>query len=99
MCLTQVIRLKNCSTSFKGWHSWKRDIDTLAELNAILSDADIKTEDLQSAFATLLEEMHLYLLIHLRRFTILQFLTWVQDANNGGQRNIGTRQFSTSIYN
>lgn len=71
------------------------DIDTLAELNAILSDADIiKTEDLQSSIDTLKGNAPLAGNTLEKLYNLLQPIlsAWVQDGNNAGAiKSIGTR--------
>jgi hypothetical protein len=71
------------------------DIDTLAELNAILSDADlIKTEDLQNAIATLKGNAPVVADTLEKIYNLLQPIlsAWVQDGNNvGATKSIGTK--------
>jgi hypothetical protein len=71
------------------------DIDTLAELNAILSDADIiKTEDLQSSIDTLKGNAPLAGNTLEKLYNLLQPIlsAWVQDGNNvGATKSIGTK--------
>jgi hypothetical protein len=71
------------------------DIDTLAELNAILSDADIiKTEDLQSSIDTLKGNAPLAGNTLEKLYNFLQPIlsAWVQDGNNvGATKSIGTK--------
>ena len=71
------------------------DIDTLAELNAILSDADIiKTEDLQSSIDTLKGNAPLAGNTLEKLYDLLQPIlsAWVQDGNNVGvTKSIGTK--------
>ena len=71
------------------------DIDTLAELNAILSDADlIKTEDLQNAIATLKGNAPVVADTLKKIYNLLQPIlsAWVQDGNNvGATKSIGTK--------
>lgn len=71
------------------------DIDTLAELNAILSDADIiKTEDLQSSIDTLIGNAPLAGNTLEKLYNLLQPIlsAWVQDGNNVGiTKSIGTK--------
>jgi len=71
------------------------DIDTLAELNAILSDADlIKTEDLQSAIATLRGNAPVVADTLEKIYNLLQpvLTAWVQGGNNvGSSKSIGTK--------
>ncbi len=71
------------------------DIDTLAELNAILSDADIiKTEDLQSSIDTLKGNAPLAGNTLEKLYNLLQPIlsAWVQDGNNvGATKPIGTK--------
>ena len=71
------------------------DIDTLAELNAILSDADIiKTEDLQSSIDTLKGNAPLAGNTLEKLYNLLQPIlsAWVQDGNNAGvTKSIGTK--------
>ncbi len=71
------------------------DIDTLAELNVILSDADlIKTEDLQNAIATLKGNAPVIADTLEKIYNLLQPIlsAWVQDGNNvGATKSIGTK--------
>ncbi len=71
------------------------DIDTLAELNAILSDADlIKTEDLQNAIASLKGNAPVVADTLEKIYNLLQPIlsAWVQDGNNvGATKSIGTK--------
>ncbi len=71
------------------------DIDTLAELNAILSDADlIKTEDLQSAISSLKGNAPLAGDTLEKLFNLIQpiLFAWVQGGNNvGATKPIGTK--------
>lgn len=71
------------------------DIDTLVELNAILSDADvIKTEDLQSAINTLKSNAPLAGDTLAKLYNLIQpiLLAWVQGGNNvGATKPIGTK--------
>ncbi len=71
------------------------DIDTLAELNAILSDADIiKTEDLQSSIDTLKGNAPQAGNTLEKLYNLLQPIlsAWVQDGNNAGAtKSIGTK--------
>ncbi|MDZ7648480.1 MAG: hypothetical protein U5K54_15530 [Cytophagales bacterium] len=72
------------------------DIDTLAELNAILSDADIikKPKDLQSSIDTLKGNAPLAGNTLEKLYNLLQpiLTAWVQDGNNvGATKSIGTK--------
>ena len=71
------------------------DIDTLAELNAILSDADlIKTEDLQNAIAALKGNAPVVADTLEKIYNLLQPIlsAWVEDGNNvGATKSIGTK--------
>ncbi len=71
------------------------DIDTLAELNAILSDADlIKTEDLQNAINVLKANVPLAADTLEKLFNLIQpvLTAWVQDGNAVGSiKSIGTK--------
>lgn len=71
------------------------DIDTLAELNAILTDADIiKTEDLQSSVNTLKGNAPVAGDTLEKIYNLLQPIlnAWVQDGNIvGGVKSIGTK--------
>lgn len=71
------------------------DIDTLAELNAILTDADIiKTEDLQSSVSAIKGNAPIAGDTLEKLYNLLQPIlnAWVQDGNNvGSTRPIGTK--------
>jgi len=71
------------------------DIDTLAELNAILSDADlIKTEDLQNAISVLKGNAPVVAdtLEKIYNLILPVLSAWVQDGNNAGAtKSIGTK--------
>ncbi|QLH33375.1 MAG: hypothetical protein HWD62_14035 [Cyclobacteriaceae bacterium] len=71
------------------------DIDTLAELNAILTDADIiKTEDLQSSVNAIKGNAPIAGDTLEKLYNLLQPIlnAWVQDGNNvGSTRPIGTK--------
>src|SRR5690606_4406572 len=71
------------------------DIDTLAESNAILPDADlIKTGDLQNAIATLKGNAPVIADTLEKIYNLLQPMlsAWVQDGNNvGATKSIGTK--------
>lgn len=71
------------------------DIDTLAELNALLSDADvIKTEDLQNAITALKGNAPVAGDTLEKLYNLLQpvLTAWVQDGNNvTAVRSIGTK--------
>jgi len=73
----------------------QEDIDTLAELNVILSDADlIKTEDLQNAITALKGNAPVVADTLEKIYNLLQPIlsAWVQDGNNvGATKSIGTK--------
>jgi hypothetical protein len=100
-----AIHLKRLFNIIQGLTYLKADdIDTLAELNAILSDADlIKTEDLQNAIATLKGNAPIVADTLEKIYNLLQPIlsAWVQDGNNvGATKSIGTKDnFPLAIYN